>query len=59
MSHYGDRKSAPRKLTVRQIVARSYPGWDYEMADRFLAWLDECGYEIVEKRISKPEQRGS
>jgi len=38
-----------RKLTPRQVIARSYPTWDYAMADRLIAWLDECGYEIVEK----------
>lgn len=38
-----------RKLTPRQVVARSYPGWDYAMADRLIAWLDDCGYAIVEK----------
>jgi hypothetical protein len=38
-----------RKLTPRQVIARSYPTWDYGMADRLMAWLDDCGYEIVEK----------
>ena len=38
-----------RKLTPRQVIARSYPTWDYGMADRLIAWLDDCGYEIVEK----------
>lgn len=38
-----------RKLTPRQVIARSYPTWDYSMADRLIAWLDDCGYEIVEK----------
>jgi len=41
-----------RKLTPRQVIARSYPTWDYAMADRLIAWLDECGYEIVEKDVS-------
>jgi hypothetical protein len=41
-----------RKLTPRQVIARSYPSWDYAMADRLIAWLDECGYEIVEKPTS-------
>lgn len=41
-----------RRLSPREVIARSYPGWDYHMADRLLAWLDECGYEIVEKRKS-------
>ena len=38
-----------RKLTPRQVIARSYPSWDYAMADRLIAWLDACGYEIVER----------
>lgn len=42
----------PRKLTPRQVIARSYPSWDYAMADRVIAWLAECGYEIVEKDSS-------
>ncbi len=44
-----------RKLTARQAVARSYPGWDYAMADRLIAWLDHCGYAIVEKRAGHTE----
>ena len=39
-----------RKFTVREAIARSYPTWDYDMADRLIAWLDHCGYEIVEKK---------
>ncbi|CCD99133.1 hypothetical protein [Bradyrhizobium sp. STM 3809] len=39
-----------RKLTPREVIARSYPSWDYAMADRLIAWLDHCGYEIAEKR---------
>jgi hypothetical protein len=38
-----------RKLTPRQAIARSFPTWDNAMADRLIAWLDHCGYEIVEK----------
>lgn len=38
-----------RKLTPREAVARAYPGYDRTMADRLIAWLDQCGYEIVEK----------
>jgi hypothetical protein len=41
-----------RKLTPRQVIARSYPSWDYAMADRLIAWLDDCGYEIVEKGVA-------
>jgi hypothetical protein len=42
------RDSVP-KLSARDAVARSYPSWDYGMADRMIAWLDHCGYAIVEK----------
>lgn len=45
-----DQRPPRRKLSPREVIARSYPGWDYNMADRLLAWLDECGYEIVDKR---------
>jgi hypothetical protein len=38
-----------RKLTPRQAIARSFPTWDEVMADRLIAWLDHCGYDIVEK----------
>ncbi len=38
-----------RKLTPREAVARAYPSWDAGMADRLIAWLDHCGYQIVEK----------
>ena len=31
------------------MIARSYPTWDYAMADRLIAWLRDCGYEIVQK----------
>jgi hypothetical protein len=44
-----------RKLTPRQVIARSYPSWDYAMADRLIAWLDDCGYEIVEKGVAHPD----
>ncbi|UFZ08280.1 hypothetical protein LQG66_08790 [Bradyrhizobium ontarionense] len=39
-----------RKFTAREVIARSYPTWDYAMADRLIAWLDDCGYVIVEKQ---------
>ena len=39
-----------RKLSAREVIARSYPSWDYAMADRLIAWLDECGYQIIEKQ---------
>jgi hypothetical protein len=38
-----------RKLSPREVIARSYPTWDLAMADRLIAWLDHCGYQIVEK----------
>lgn len=38
-----------RRFTPREAIARAYPGYDGSMADRLIAWLDECGYEIVEK----------
>jgi hypothetical protein len=38
-----------RKLTLRQAIATSFPTWDDAMADRLIAWLDHCGYQIVEK----------
>ncbi|BAM89076.1 conserved hypothetical protein [Bradyrhizobium oligotrophicum S58] len=44
-----------RKLTPRQVIARSYPTWDYAMADRVIAWLEDCGYEIVEKGATHPD----
>jgi hypothetical protein len=47
--------SMGRKLTPRQAVARSYPGWDYAMADRLIAWLDDCSYAIVEKDAGHKE----
>ena len=40
-----------RKFTAREVIARSYPSWDYAMADRLIAWLDHCGYTIVEKKL--------
>ena len=39
-----------RKLSAREAIARSYPTWDHDMADRLIAWLNECGYEVVEKQ---------
>ena len=38
------------KLSPRDAIARSYPGWDADLADRLIKWLDHCGYAIVEKR---------
>jgi hypothetical protein len=42
------RNDAP-KLSARDAIARSYPTWDPAMADRLIAWLDYCGYAVVEK----------
>ena len=46
-----------RKLTAREAIASSYPGWDHAMSDRLIAWLDHCGYEIIEK--NKPYNESS
>ena len=43
------------KLSIREAVARSYPGWNRVEADRMIAWLDKCGYAIVEKDLVQPE----
>jgi hypothetical protein len=37
------------KLTPREAVARIFPDHDRQMADRAIAWLDQCGYQIVNK----------
>jgi hypothetical protein len=42
------------KLSPREAVARVFPSYnqgmyDLGMADRAIAWLDHCGYQIVEK----------
>jgi hypothetical protein len=44
-----ERQVKMRKLTPREAVARALPSYDRKMADRLIAWLDECGYQIVEK----------
>jgi hypothetical protein len=38
-----------RKLTPREVIARTYATWDLGMADRLITWLDRQGYQIVEK----------
>jgi hypothetical protein len=38
-----------RKLTPREAIARAFPNYDHQMADRLISWLDQCGYQIVEK----------
>lgn len=38
-----------RKLSPREVIARSYPTWDFAMADRLIVWLDQNGYQVVEK----------
>lgn len=43
-----------RKLTPREVIARSYPTWDLAMADRLIAWLADKGYQIVEKPQPSP-----
>jgi hypothetical protein len=38
------------RMTPREAVARIFPVHDRrEMADRVIAWLDHCGYQIVDK----------
>ena len=38
------------KMTPREAVARIFPMHDrQQMADRVMAWLDHCGYQIVDK----------
>ena len=44
-----------QELNLRKIIARAYPTWDLEMADRFIAWLDEKGYVIVPKQKSEAD----
>lgn len=45
-----------RRFSVREVIARSYPTWDHAMADRLIAWLDECGYQIIEKQYTGATQ---
>jgi hypothetical protein len=53
------------KYSVREAVARAHPGWTVGNADRLIAWLDQCGYAIVDKaalqafEIEGPTQRKS
>jgi hypothetical protein len=42
------------KFSPREAIARALPSYgrqlyDLQKADRLIAWLDECGYQIVEK----------
>ena len=37
------------KLTPREAIARIFPDHDRQMAARAIAWLDQCGYQIVNK----------
>ena len=43
------RKPMAKKMTPREAVARIFPVHDRQMADRVMAWLDHCGYQIVDK----------
>ena len=46
------------RFTPREAVARIFPSYDRQMADRAIAWLDQCGYQIVEKdqvSVAPPE----
>jgi hypothetical protein len=42
-------KQTTSKYSARDAIARSYAPWDRAQADRLIAWLDHCGYVIVEK----------
>jgi hypothetical protein len=42
--------SAEARLPIREEVSRFFPcgvAYDHDIADRFIKWLDKCGYEIV------------
>jgi hypothetical protein len=44
----------PDRFSPREALARAFPSYgpemyDTKMADRANAWLDRCGYQIVEK----------
>ena len=43
------------KYSVREAVARSYPGWNLTRADYVVAWLDRSGYAIVDKDLLQVE----
>jgi len=55
------------KYSVREAVARSYSGWNLTHADHVIAWLDRCGYAIVDKDrlqvevgpIAPPDMQGT
>jgi hypothetical protein len=32
---------------VRRVVSRFFPNYDRVLADRLIAWLNDCGYAIV------------
>jgi hypothetical protein len=43
------------KISPTEAIAHILPAHDRDLADRAIAQLDECGYQIVEKdRISTP-----
>jgi hypothetical protein len=43
------------KISPTEAIAHILPKHDRDLADRAIAQLDECGYQIVEKdRISAP-----
>ena len=44
----------PHRLSARDALSRLFPSnnqsiYNREMADRAIAWLAECGYQIVPK----------
>jgi hypothetical protein len=38
-----------RKLNPKEAVAHVFASYDQTMAAQVIAWLDHCGYQIVEK----------
>lgn len=48
----------PHRLSARDALSRLFPSnnqsiYNREMADRAIAWLAECGYQIVPKNHGK------
>ena len=50
----------PHRLSARDALSRLFPSnnqsiYNREMADRAIAWLAECGYQIVPKNQVKDQ----
>ena len=50
----------PHRLSARDALSRLFPSnnqsiYNREMADRAIAWLAECGYQIVPKDQGKDQ----